>query len=841
MRLTAVAGVWLLGMALAYGWYDADPLPLLLLSGFFLVLSLICRLLRVAAWPAVLVAVCLLGIWRYELSETVPPPLLVEHSGQTHVNGRIVSDPETTATRIKFTLQPTEISTQIQGGEKEQLPEGARILAYAHPPDELVSARAHPYFRYGDQLELTGALAQPEPIERFDYPAYLESQGIYAILWAQDAWLSENPSPAVSNLSSAHYFDVRLRGSIYELRRMLSRGLERSLPQSEAALAKALLLGLRGELPDEVVENFRASGTSHLLAISGLHLGILLLLTIGLLHWALGRHTLIPLFLALVIVWSYVVISGAPASVVRAALMGSVYLAALVLGRPRESLLPALAFSVLAMTTLDPRIASQISFQLSFAALAGIALALPWQEAASRSIAGFAERFRWRMAAPAGVFLGWATSGTIISAAATLATFPLVALNFGAVPLLGIPSTILATPLLPFGLMGGLAAGVAGGINPLLGQLIGLPASMPLTALLLLVDLTPKWTVEIAEQSSSPAWIWYATLLVIMAVADSRIYRRFVLFPLTRFSRTAGASGQTDSILAGGGRYFGLTGIGLVLAAAVLYLSFGFFSDTDGRLHVYFLDVGQGDAIFVVTPNGRQALIDGGPEFGGVVGALSEYMPPWDRTLDLVASTHLDADHSRGLLRVLEHYKIGAVATGASNPESHLYVQWRKAVEQGNHRPLQLSAGQQLELDSGVMLEVLHPPSVLLRGPAWDSNNNSLVLRLSYGEVSFLLTGDIEEEAERYLKRASPKLESDVLKAGHHGSNSSTTTTFLRAVKPRWAIISAGEGNQYDHPHPAVLKRLDGAVGRGNVFSTATQGTVHFSTDGQRLGDATER
>ena len=841
MRLTAVAGVWLLGMALAYGWYDADPLPLLLLSGFFLVLSLICRLLRVAAWPAVLMAVCLLGIWRYELSETVPPPLLVDHSGQTHVNGRIVSDPETTATRIKFTLQPTEISTQIQGGEKEQLPEGARILVYAHPPVELVSARAHPYFRYGDQLELAGALAQPEPIERFDYPAYLESQGIYAILWAQDAWLSENPAPVVRNLSSAHYFDVRLRGSIYELRRMLSRGLERSLPQSEAALAKALLLGLRGELPDEVVENFRASGTSHLLAISGLHLGILLLLTIGLLHWALGRHTLIPLFLALLIVWSYVVISGAPASVVRAALMGSVYLAALVLGRPRESLLPALAFSVLAMTTLDPRIASQISFQLSFAALAGIALALPWQEAASRSIAGFAERFRWRKAAPAGVFLGWAASGTIISAAATLATFPLVALNFGAVPLLGIPSTILATPLLPFGLMGGLAAGVAGGINPLLGQLIGLPASMPLTALLLLVDLTPKWTVEIAEQSSSPAWIWYATLLVIMAVADSRLYRRFVLFPLTRFSRTAGASGQTDSILAGGGRYFGLTGIGLVLAAAVLYLSFGFFSDTDGRLHVYFLDVGQGDAIFVVTPNGRQALIDGGPEFGGVVGALSEYMPPWDRTLDLVASTHLDADHSRGLLRVLEHYKIGAVATGASNPESHLYAQWRKAVEQGNHRPLQLSAGQQLELDSGVTLEVLHPPSVLLRGPAWDSNNNSLVLRLSYGEVSFLLTGDIEEEAERYLKRASPKLESDVLKAGHHGSNSSTTTTFLRAVKPQWAIISAGEGNQYGHPHPAVLKRLDGAVGRGNVFSTATQGTVHFSTDGQRLWVATER
>ena len=121
---------------------------------------------------------------------------------------------------------------------------------------------------------------------------------------------------------------------------------------------KALLLGLRAELPEEVVEDFRASGTSHLLAISGLHLGILLLMALGLLQWALGRHTSTPILLALALVWLYVAVSGAPASVVRAAIMGSVYLAALGLGRPRESLLPALAFSVLVMTALDPRVVS---------------------------------------------------------------------------------------------------------------------------------------------------------------------------------------------------------------------------------------------------------------------------------------------------------------------------------------------------------------------------------------------------------------------------------------------------------------------------------------------------
>ena len=150
------------------------------------------------------------------------------------------------------------------------------------------------------------------------------------------------------------------------------------------------------------MENFRQSGTSHLLAISGLHLGILLLMTVGVLHWALGRHTPIPVLLALVAVWLYVLVSGAPVSVVRAAIMGSVYLAALGLGRPRESLLPALALSVVVMTALDSRAASRISFQLSFAAMAGIALALPWQDTLSRSIAGRVEQTGWRWSPLAG-------------------------------------------------------------------------------------------------------------------------------------------------------------------------------------------------------------------------------------------------------------------------------------------------------------------------------------------------------------------------------------------------------------------------------------------------------
>lgn len=506
MKLTTLAAAWLAGMALAYGWYDAEPFPLLFLAGVAATAALTCRLLGVAVWPALLVGTCLLGIWRYEVWQEAPPPLLAEHGGNTHVRGRITSDPEATATRIKFTLQLTDLAQAGAGGTPDWQLYEAGLLVYAHPPAALVAQRAAPYFRYGDGVELYGTLQRPEPIDRFDYPAYLESQGIYGIFWAQE-------SAVITGADSSTGVATDFREGVFDLRRALGRGLDESLPPTEAALARALLLGLRGQLTDGVVEDFRQSGTSHLLAISGLHLGVLLLMTVGLLHWALGRHTAMPVILALGAVWLYVLVSGAPVSVVRAAIMGSVYLAALGLGRPRESLLPALALSVVVMTALDPGAASRISFQLSFAAMAGIALALPWQEAMCRSIAGRLEGTGCRWSPMAGTALGWLASGVLISAAATLATFPLVALNFGRLPLLGIPATILATPLLPFVLAGGLISAAAGMVHPLLGQLVGLPASMPLTALLALVETVPKWTVELDTEGSGWLWAWYAVLL----------------------------------------------------------------------------------------------------------------------------------------------------------------------------------------------------------------------------------------------------------------------------------------------------------------------------------------
>ena len=986
MKLASLAAAWLGGLALAYRWYDADPGPTLLLAVAALTLALILRLARldrqlprqlprqslhqlaqrllhrltswiVSPWPALLLALLFLGLWRYETVETPPPSLVAQSEQQATLRGRIVNDPEATATRIKFRLEVWAIDrgrNELGQNKVRQTvtprnwePQSGKVLVYADPPHSLVRERESPYFRYGDRLELAGTLQQPRPFEGFDYPAYLESLDIYGIMWTREAaWLADregkdsdfgdgnadgdnainydrnydgdnainydgnadgNADGNRDGNRNGYGFIFRAgtagRAGIYDLRRKLAKSLDSALPASQAALAQGLLLGLRGQLPDAAVENFRQTGTSHLLAISGLHLGILLALSVGLFSRLFGRHTPLYLLLTLALIWLYALISGAPASVLRAAIMGSIYLFVLAQGRPRDTLLPALALSAVAMTALNPQIISQIAFQLSFAAMAGIVLALPWQAAVSESIVNRFSRVRqvsrpnggdnnnhtglwgqwgrwqrWERWSPwVGYLLGWTAAGVIISVAATLATFPLVAFNFKQLPLLGIPTTILATPLLPFALIGSLAAALAGLVHPVLGQIIGGPASIPLSALLKLVELVPGWTVTGNWDNSGLVWIWYITLALILLLVNSRAFGQWISGRWSFGSGTMGGdnrpvnqpteySPSPPAISAAFrrqsfGAYLSLAGIALILAVSGIYLWLEIFNGSDGKLHVYFFDIGQGDSTLIVTPQGRQVLVDGGPEIGSATRALSGPLSPWDRRLDLVILTHLDADHSRGLLKALETYRVDAVLAGAKDEDSFLYPQWRQAVERQEHRLAYLTAGQTITLEEGITLETVHPPAEKTAaetaagrnnpaarrpGPDWNAdirnaNNKSVVLRLVYGEVSFLLTGDIELEAERYLVRTAPNLESRVFKVAHHGSKTSTTPAFLQAVNPRWAVISAGRDNPYGHPHPSVLARLEAAVGPSGIYQTANQGTIEFSTDGFRIWVKTER
>ena len=253
------------------------------------------------------------------------------------------------------------------------------------------------------------------------------------------------------------------------------------------------------------------------------------------------------------------------------------------------------------------------------------------------------------------------------------------------------------------------------------------------------------------------------------------------------------------------------------------------FGKPDGNLRVYFLDVGQGDSTPIVTPNGRQVLIDRVPKLESATIAL----PPQYRGLNLVALTHLYVEHSRGRLKVSDRYRVRAALMGIQDSTATLYPQRQAAIDRNHASLVELSAGR--VLDDRVVLETVHPSALPLNGSPSDPNNNALVFRLVYDEISFLLTADIEAETERQIHRNSPGLDVDILKASHHGSKTSTRSASLEADSPTVVVISAGADNRYGHPKAQVLTRLEQTVGAYRFYQAAQEGCIDLFTDGYSL------
>lgn len=283
-----------------------------------------------------------------------------------------------------------------------------------------------------------------------------------------------------------------------------------------------------------------------------------------------------------------------------------------------------------------------------------------------------------------------------------------------------------------------------------------------------------------------------------------------------------------------------LRGVALALLAPALLVWIAYFTLPDSRLRVSFLDVGQGDAI-LIQQGSRQILVDGGPDPQRLVLALDRRLPFWDRSLDGVVLTQPQADHMAGLIDVLRRYKVGWVMESGVPSTTEGYKEWRRLVAEKHIPPFEARAGQKIPLGSLASIEVLHPQQDFLKDTGEDVNNNSIVLRLEAGEVSFLLTADIQLEAEQELLFSSARLRSTVLKVAHHGSVTSTSAAFLAVVQPQVTVISLAADNSFGHPAPQVMDRLTQMLGQNRILLTSERGDIDLITDGNRLWVKTER
>ncbi len=822
---------------------------------------------------------CLAGALRY--ASAVPRPdsgHVAAHNGQqVELVGRIVAEPDQRDQRIGYRLRVDELRSQAG-------PKLAHGLVLAWGP-------VHPLVAYGALVLVRGRLETPRQIEGFDYAGYLARQGIHSVI--QRASLEVLDTGGGNPLFRA----------LLAIKAVARQRLALALPQPESALATGILLGDDKAIPSHTAEAFRRTNTSHVIAISGSNVSLLVMALTFLLAGRLSRRQSVPIILATLIL--YAILVGADPAVVRATIMGSLMVVARTLGRQADALIGLLA-AAWAMTLFRPIYAHDLGFQLSFAATLGLIVLVPRLNAMAALLAAYGrERAGSRSAknrtpadsddhrshaALAHAACGgkplaaealeavqedhfvpgptpterlpparWFSEAVTTSVAAQLTTWPIIAYQVGQVSLAGLLANFLIVPVQPLVMGLGALTILAGIAQPTAGRIVGAVAWLPLAFTIRTVEASARLPLA-AVPVSMPGHLLalYYTALAVALLWPTRTIHWLrtghardsheptneatparlpgpahrpaavpvatLLVPcfLARFAARwrQQLARHANPLLA-------------LLAAACLLVWLAVFQQPDRLLHVRMLDVGQGDAILVVAPNGRRLLVDGGPAPSAVLDRLGRYFPPWDRRLDVVVLTHPDADHLGGLPAVLERYRVMHVVDSVASADTPNAVAWQEALAKTNSMWSIAAAGSRIILDqrAGVWADVLWPPVGLPPDSASDPNALSTVLRLQYGHTAVLLTGDLEADGEAALLAAEAPLRADVLKVAHHGSLSSTTPGFLSAVQPRLALIGVGAGNRFGHPVPDVLARLSGVP----VLRTDYDGDIEVLSDGHDI------
>jgi len=583
-----------------------------------------------------------------------------------------------------------------------------------------------------------------------------------------------------------------MESRIEKLRGPLRDWIRRTLPESERGLLRALILGEKQEITPEEREAFQAAGLAHVLAVSGLHVGLVAWLAFSAIRWILSRPYRLLLAVdvrkvaALAVclpVTAYALTAGFHVSTQRALIMVLVYLFSVAAGREKD-VWSTLCLAALLILAASPRALQTISFQLSFGAVIGILWLAP--SIYRRLPNPFEKEGRVHgMAGRATAYMEGLLAATL---AAVLFLLPLTVFYFHRISLVSVPANLAVTPLL------GLWVLPLGLLSALLFPLLPPVADLLLTGASLGASAMTAAARFFAGLDRAAVWVLTPNrleLFLLYAVLVSGIFAlRGRLRPLFLISC-------------------------LVLAADVGY----WVHETTLRrdLRVTYLDVGQGNAALVQFPHGKRMLVDGGGfrlghfDVGRMVVAPYLWRQKIGRIHTLVLS-HPEADHMNGLGFIAEHFSPDTLWYSGERVESESYRRFMALVHAARvdvKTPGDPGIPDEIE---GVRVELLHPLRETMGAEGLsrlDTNDRSLVLRLSHDGASFLFPGDIGSLVEAMLvRRFGERLRSDVLLAPHHGSNTSSCTAFLEHVRPTWCVISAGFGNRFGFPHPEVLDRL---------------------------------
>ncbi len=782
MTLFYMALAWAAGIALAFSSRAVLPAGLWIAAAGAALTALMRRDSALRQIGLCVIALGL-GLWRVMLStpdfNDKGSLAYYNDRGFAEMIGLVVAEPDVRDRDIRLRVE----MQSIRRGNQQPMP--VHGLA-------LVSAPRYSGLAYGDTIQIQGLPTTPPVFDTFSYRDYLARSGVYTYVpYSKITRLERDQgSPILAAL-----FDIKQH----------SHGLiTRLLPSPQSALLTGILLGNQDDLAPEITEAFNTTGTSHIIAISGSNITIVA----GLLMAIFGRlaDKRLAAILMLIGIGLYTVFVGASPSVVRAAIMGALAIIAQRFGR-RSDALTALAASTWFMTALNPGTLFDLGLILSAAATLGLIL---YTEPLTR----FAERIISRLfaAETARRVVAIISDAVLITLAAQITTLPLIFWLFGRFSAISFLVNVLVIPAQPPIMSLGILTLAAGTIwlpaGQVLAWLVGIPVSYTLAIIRAAAQL-PGASVPITLEPAVVAG-YYVALFAMTAILSQPGDRRTQLIERIRRHVTAPATALLGLAVAG------------LLWAMVL-------SRPDGKLHVWFLSVGQGNAVLIQTPRGAHFLIDGGENPTRLKTALGDRLPFYKSDLDLLFVTEPSRTTIAALPPLFERYTIRQVVSNGQESTDTTYTALQTAIAKIGH--VRLTTGYRLETDDGVHIEIVGPISA--PGKDDKANDAPLVLRLAYGNASFLLTSDLSARAAYSLLTSRQYLGATVLQLPSNGGEKQNPPALLNAVSPQVVIVEAEQGNPGAQPSGKVLSELrqrDIAV-----YRTDLQGTIDIATDGLQL------
>jgi competence protein ComEC len=660
----------------------------------------------------------------------------------------------------------------------------------------LVRAPRYPELLYGDRLRVRGQLETPPVFDSFSYRDYLGRQGIHSMVrWARITTLERD---------QANWFYRWLLG----LKRRALSVIADIVPEPSASLLSGILLGIEGHIPSDLLAAFQATGTAHIVAISGFNMALVGALFASLSVRLVGRRY--AAWFATGAIALYTLFVGAAAAVVRAAVMSVVAVWGKHFGR-QNSAPNALFATALVMTAWNPYTLWDLGFLLSFAATLGL---IVFTDPFQRGFEGLLARLipaRW--AEPAAKYLH---EPLVLSTCSQLTTMPIILYSFGTLSIVTLLSNALILPLQTQVMLWGTAATIGGLVWMPLGRVLGWVAWLFLAGTIWSVEATarlPYAAVNLGAVSPVLVWTWYGVLAAGAWLLVQTTERRREVWQALRQGFSSWVSERVPLKMVLGG---------LLVTAVLIWLAVA--SLPDGKLHVTFLDLDKGDAVYIRTPSGRQVLISGATS-SEMAAHLGRRMPFWDRSLDLVVLTQAGSGQWTALLPVLERVQVEYMLYAPQVCTWGACAQGQELVREQGIIVQQAIGGMVADLGLGVVLTVLHPPDARS-----SEQDDPVVVRVDYGQTCFLIAGSAGQRALEAMLARGENVRCDVLQVRSRGGEPAAGPVFQDTVRPALIVLSGEQDDRAKSAASAAAERwsLSGVT----ALSMGEYGRIEIVSDG---------